>query len=192
MRVDHLVALKSGARFRPKSGVHGYLANIRILYMFSFRFHSCPHCQTISVKDTAASDLKRREILSQLGRLNFIYGCQWKEQRAKVLFAPGPWQGGARSILSTFYYSRKIKETAILQAVYDNQFFGLVCVDLHTPDELKQSFLTLNTGTIFTKISVDEAMLNPIMIKFGINYPHIYTVVTPGLSGPDCFISDFL
>jgi len=94
--------------------------------------------------------------------------CEWKTIRPQLLKAPGPWESGARSLLSKFYYKKFTTEAEILSAVYDGEFFGLLMVDIETPEPLKESFRQLNTGTIFTKIVVNEQMLKEEMHKDGI------------------------
>ena len=85
-------------------------------------------------------------------------------------------QSDQKSIHSLFFYSKTITEENILQAIYMGKFYGIVMIDLDTPDVLKKSFQKLNVGTIFSKICVDEEMVLPKMKKIcsdnGVKFPH--------------------
>ena len=120
------------------------------------------------MRNTIYSDRRKHAALRQLGQLHTIRGCEWAKLKQNVLYAPGPWHKGPRSLLSGFYYSKNIQSDQILQAVFNDTFFGLCMVDLDTPEELKKSFLRLNVGTIFTRIVVEESMLESDMLKHGV------------------------
>ena len=63
-----------------------------------------------------------------------------------------------------FYYrTDDIEESEILESVYNDEFEGLLLVDLDTPPDLKQSFGALNVGTIFARIDVNSDMISETM-----------------------------
>lgn len=44
----------------------------------------------------------------------------------------------------------------------DDKWFGLCCLDIFTPDHLKNRYKQINFGTLFEKLSVTENMLSEI------------------------------
>jgi len=117
------------------------------------------------VKNTVDSDIRKHELLAKVGLLFIVRGCQWKKQREAVLFAKGGWSNGPRSLISKHYYSAEIYESTIMNSIFDDEFFGLICCNIITPPEVKADFLKLNVGTIFTRITVTEDMLETEMKK---------------------------
>ena len=133
-----------------------------------------------SVKETTESDFKKIKVLKQYGKVIVIYGCKWKKLRRKFVNGKS-WERSPKCQLSSFYYRPcDIKEEEILEKVYNDQFEGLLLVDLDTPMELKKSFMELNIGTIFARININPDMLSGSMKRKCENRG--YTKFNPQLS----------
>ena len=148
--------------------VDGFVETNNGVYLFEYYgcYYHSHNCGVTPIKNTSMNDAIKEKILKLYGTLITIYGCEWKSQRKHIVESDGPWFNGPTSTLSKFYYRKgDITENEILQAVFNKSFYGLIMVDLDTPDILKQSFQKLNCGTIFQRIVVTEKMLNSKMLN---------------------------
>ena len=88
-------------------------------------------------------------------------GCQWKKLSNHVK---------KRSPYSVFYYTPLISTPMILQAVRNGKFFGLLEVDIYTPNHIKKEFNKINFATIFDKIVPAREMLSENIQQICDNY----------------------
>ena len=95
-------------------------------------------------------------ILAKLGILITIRGCQWDKIKETVT---------KRSPYSLFFYEKVITTSMILSAVENGQFFGLLEVNLVTPNWLQEQCNRINFATIFNKISPTREMLGNKMLE---------------------------
>ena len=86
-----------------------------------------------------------------MGEVILIRGCEWDEISSKIEL---------RSPFSKFFLKENIFASEILTAVNDGDWFGLLSVDIFTPDEVKRRFREINFGTLFEKLKVTEDMLS--------------------------------
>ena len=90
------------------------------------------------------------KIEGAVDKLVVMRSCQWKEKKAEINF---------QSKLSKFIGKSKISEKDILENVESGEFFGLVKVDIYSPEDVIKKYEHLNFPFIFNKISVSEDML---------------------------------
>ena len=126
------------------------------MYSAVNRWHTCNICFTPAVKNTIKSDHAKFTALKTLGILITIRECQWNRIKSHIK---------NRSPYSLFFYEKNITTAMILKAVKDDRFFGLLEVDIKTPDWLKKECNRLNFATIFDKISPEKSMLSDSMLK---------------------------
>ena len=95
-----------------------------------------------------------------------IRGCEW--EAIKLTVQP-------RSPFSVFFLDDNIRSCDILSSILNDKWFGIISVDLHTPDVLKERYRKINFGTIFEKLAVDEDMLSKTQKlhchKSGLKFP---------------------
>ena len=87
--------------------------------------------------------------------------CVWTEKRQLGL-ATNP-TAFKRSPYSAFFYDENITKSKILSGVFDGSFFGLLEVDISSPEEVKQRFKTINFPPIFDRVVVERAHLSQNM-----------------------------
>ena len=80
-----------------------------------------------------------------------IRECQWNTLKKQTSW---------KSPFSKFFLNDKITSDDILSAVFRDEWFGLLEVDITTPENVRQKFRDMNFGTIFDKIRVTETMVN--------------------------------
>jgi hypothetical protein len=138
-------------------------------YMGCF-YHTCPnHCQeSIQTQSAIELDCKRLyEIEQYVDKLVVMRSCIWYELRKTAKFS---------SKLSSFLGLKCVKEEAILAAVENDSFFGIVKVDMKTPKHIQEKYKNLNFPFIFAKTEVTESMLSPLTLKtaklLGREFPH--------------------
>ena len=72
----------------------------------------------------------------------------------------------SKSPFSIFFLQKNINYSEILNAVYYDDWFGLLSIDIRTPDSVKKRFNKINFGTLFDKIVVKEDMLSDMQKKY--------------------------
>ena len=120
----------------------------------SCHVHQCPDNCRKSLQSHAeiVKDYKRIALLqSSLDELHIMRSCQWHKQRKKLNYT---------SKLSRFIGKNQISEEQILEAVLDGHFFGMVKVDLTTPDHIIEKYKHLNFPLIFSDAEITEEMLS--------------------------------
>lgn len=118
------------------------------------------------MSDTTDYDKKRLNALKPHGRIIAIRECQWKQIKLGIT---------KRSPYSKFYYTSIITPKMILDAVKGQTFFGLLEVDISTPEWLQSECNKINFATIFNKIAPSREMLSSAMQsrcdKYTVKFP---------------------
>ena len=159
--VDGYIQIPSGGGEEPYQIVFEYMGCF---------YHACPnHCQeSIQTQSAIERDCKRLyEIEQCVDKLVVMRSCIWYELRKTVTFS---------SKLSCFLGTKCVKEKEILEAVENNNFFGIVKLDMKTPKNIQEKYKNLNFPFIFAKTDVTESMLSPSTLKtaklLGREFPH--------------------
>jgi len=120
------------------------------------RFHHCPfNCPT--VRDPTAKplsyDIEREAyIRSKLDVYIVQYGCEFKKLKYKPV-----------GNMYKFQFRKHVDATEIIDSVKDGSFFGLVCVDIKSPDSVTKKFEDLGLPLIFQNLDLTEDHLSPTM-----------------------------
>ena len=147
----------------------GYLELNDINYYFYYhgcRFHyheGCPISEKANIfQEQRSKDEKIRSWCSQNGIYIEIFDCQWRKLRKEVQFEN----------LSSCFFNRQtlIAEDEILKKIECGDFFGCLEIDVESPPETVDYFSKLNWPPIYTKVDVDEAMVQPKLLKNVKNY----------------------
>lgn len=77
------------------------------------------------MKDTTEKDNLKIELLSKKGQVIHIRECEWKQQNKNLNLG---------SPFSRFFLQNNITKDAILNAVHNDSWFGLLQVDIYTPE----------------------------------------------------------
>ena len=129
------------------------------------RFHRCPHkCGVESVQsdEDFLRETKRLEFLEEnLDVFHIIRGCEWAEEKKKIFKQ----RRFIKSNISPFLGWKHVGEQEILKAVENGSFYGIMCVDIETPDEVVAKYEKLNFPFIFNKVGIDEDMLSPEVLE---------------------------
>ena len=137
-----------------------------LLEFFGCFYHRCSYCKIKSPKDTTQSDEKKLKILQKFGKVIMIRSCQWQKLKNR-------WD--KISPYSEFFNRRNIKTKEILSAVKYERWFGILEVDISTPEFLRAKFREINFGTIFDKIQVTESMISEkirrVLLQQGRKFP---------------------
>jgi hypothetical protein len=138
-------------------------------YMGCF-YHACPNrCrESIQTQNAIEEDYKRLyNIENSVDKLVIMRSCEWYSLRKNLKIS---------SKMSSFLGFRNVKEAQILDAVKNNQFFGIIKLDIKTPMHIQQKYEHLNFPFIFAKTEVTEEMLNPSTLEsakmLGREFPH--------------------
>lgn len=129
-------------------------------------FHYCVICKNLCIKNNRFEDDEKLRQLSTLGTVILMRSCQWKNAKKGI---------EKKSPYSNFYYTKIITHQMILDSVMSGQFFGLLEVDIFTPEAVKREFEKINFATIFDKITPNREMLSDSMAdrceKYGVKFP---------------------
>ena len=82
----------------------------------------------------------------------------------------------AASLTSHDFPDRWLQPKAILDAVLNDNFFGLLEVDLITPPDLRKEFNKINFGLIFDKLTTTKEMLGDRMRKLAESYNYKFSL----------------
>ena len=140
----------NGKKYRV-DGVVKTPGRMFLLEFFGCFYHRCSFCKIQSKEDTTITDQSKLTALQSVGKVIMIRSCQWKRLKAK-------WD--KTSPYSQFFNQTNIKETEILKAVESERWFGILEVDIETPEKIRSKFREINFGTIFDKIQVTESMVS--------------------------------
>ena len=108
------------------------------LEFFGCRFHTCDEsgCKTkCPPNDTSENDRRKLCDLATMGTVIMMRECKWRKANVKVTFSP----------ISDFYYKAGIvTEEMILAAVAGGTLFGIIEIDLFTPNDVKKRLQEIN------------------------------------------------
>lgn len=82
--------------------------------------------------------------------------CEWLELKKQISY---------HSSLSSFIGKKKITGKQLLDAVQLNDFFGVIKVDLKSPQTLIDKYKFINFPFIFNPVTITEDMVSPEMLK---------------------------
>ena len=120
------------------------------------RFHHCPHdCST--VRDPGAESLdyqinRANHIQKELDIYIVQYGCKFLEMKYKPV-----------GNIYKFQYKKHIQEKEIIDSIKDESLFGMVCVDIMSPDSVIKKFENLGLPLIFQNLNLTLEHLSPTM-----------------------------
>ena len=130
------------------------------------RFHQCPFdCGTHCMQTDEEYEKERDRIAflrRNLTRLVMIYECEW--QKLKLKIKEQEKKSGEKILtsgISQFLSQPSVTENEIIGAIANGTFYGLVCVDIHTPSDVIEKYKHLNFPFIFNNLSVTEELLSP-------------------------------
>jgi len=133
-------------------------------YRIGFEFmgchvHQCPdHCtKSMQSKEEIRRDYERLADLEvALDELVVMRSCEWQKQRKSLEY---------RSSLSSFIGKRKITADQLINAVKNDELFGILKVDIRSPKEVIEKYRRLNFPFIFRELTVTEDMLSETMLN---------------------------
>ena len=133
-----------------KIGDHQYF-----MFYDGCRYHNCDLCDTKCISQTRLDD--RRKQLEDLGTVIEIKGCEWSRLKKEISYK--------NSISHFFNRKTLISESEILNAVQTGDFFGLIQVDISSPDHVVQKWSKINFPLIPRHQDIDECMIDPNLAK---------------------------
>lgn len=116
--------------------------------------HKCIHNCSISRKsrwNKNRDDRPRNEFYRKLGTLHTITSCKWQQDRKNLRFP---------IYTSIFFNQKRITEDQILNKIKANKFFGLVKLDLKSPQPVIDKFMKLGFPPIFRHLHIDPGMIH--------------------------------
>ena len=135
------------------------------LFFDGCRFHNCDICDTKCVSNHKFDD--RRKQLLDLGEVIQIKGCEWAKLKKTVTYK--------HSISHFFNRKTLIQENEIFDAVKSGDFFGLIRVDIESPEHVIQKWRKLNFPLIPRHQDIDETMIAPNLVhdmkQRGMSFP---------------------
>ena len=117
--------------------------------------HKCVHnCSTSrkSRRNKTRDDGPRNAFFRKMGILHTTTSCEWKKTRNNFKFPIHT---------SVFFNKKRITEDQILQKVKEKKFFGLVKLDLKSPQHVIDKFMKLGFPLIFRHLNVTTDMIHP-------------------------------
>ena len=114
--------------------------------------HDCKTSQESNLKKKC--DTQRNNDLRSRGQLIQIYECEWLQIKAKMNFI---------NTISCFFARKDISEQDILSAVRSGEFYGIIRVDIKSPQAVIDHFMKVKFPPIFAHISIEEEMVGPEM-----------------------------
>ena len=137
--------------------VDGYAIINGVKYFLEFdgcvyHEHTCKASRESKFKKKC--DLQRNKDLESLGQLIQIYECEWLRLKSEIIF---------KNTISQFFARKNIKEQEIMDAVRSGSFYGLIRVDIRSPDSVINHFMKANFPPIFAHVAIEEEMVGPKM-----------------------------
>ena len=149
--------------------VDGYAEIDGIKHFLEFdgcRFHKHNCYTSLSSNVCNKDDAQRNADLKRLGCFIQTFECDWLKLKQTVEFT---------NSVSRFFARRNITEMEILNAVNNGSFFGIIRVDISSPQSVVDYFNQVNFPPIFTHVAVEEDMLAPRMLSIlktqGVKFP---------------------
>ena len=147
------------------------------------RFHQCPfncgtHClQTDEEYET--EQVRLNFLRRNLTRMVIIYGCEWEKRklaiRAKEKREGTQFSQLSVSRISQFLSQPSVTESEILDALANDKFYGIICLDICTPEDVIEKYKHLNFPFIFNSLEITEDLLSPETLEMAnarkINFP---------------------
>lgn len=166
---DHVIrhAMNGGEKSMQINGINfkpdGYCVIDGIHHYFFFhgcRYHLCS-CKTSRESPFSSKNVDRdqllRKICSENGRYIEIKECEFDSMKIKM----------ASNNVSCFFEKMAskgmVQETDILQKIRSGQFYGFVCCDIRSPEEVVNRWKNFWGGPIFAHVTPTEDMLGPEM-----------------------------
>jgi len=129
----------------------------------SCHVHKCPNKCTRYL-GTAQANLKDFQRLADLQQVlddvKVMRSCEWMAKKKTQVY-----KTRFPAKLSVFLGETKITQAQILQAVKDNNFFGILKVDIKSPPEVVEKYKRLNFPFIFRNLEISESMLSETILK---------------------------
>ena len=125
------------------------------LFYDGCRWHNCNTCDTKCLNHERYDE--RRSLLSKLGKVITIKGCEWKIQRKNVKF----------QCKTSHFFRRKtlIQESELLIAIEKGDLFGLVLCDVVSPPSVIEKWTKINFGPVIRHCEVTEDMIPEIILQ---------------------------
>ena len=116
--------------------------------------HKCVYnCLTSrrSTRNKNRDDSRRNEFFREMGILHTITSCRWQKERKHLNFPIHT---------SVFFNQKRITEAQILEKVKAKQFFGLVKLDLKSPQNVIDKFMKVKFPPIICHLNIDPEMIH--------------------------------
>ena len=97
--------------------------------------------------------LRKQEIKDEVDDLKIIPECKWKE--LKINDAT---RWNFRCTISKFFNQEKISQDDLVNAVRNDEFFGLIKVKITSPPAVVEKYKSLNMPFIFNKQQITETV----------------------------------
>ena len=125
------------------------------LFYDGCRWHKCDTCDTMCLPHERFDE--RRSLLSKLGTVITMKGCQWKVQRDLVTF----------KCQTSHFFRRKtlIQESELLTAIQKGDLFGLVLCDVESPEAVIEKWTKINFGPVIRHCEVTEDMIPDMILE---------------------------
>ena len=129
----------------------------------SIQYHGCywhAHtCKTSKNSTRVANDPKYQSrcakidaLCAKYGTLHRIYGCEWQKLRKRIRI---------ERPFSHFLDKPTVRENEIFDAIINDKLFGMVKVDITSPQAVIDRYMKLNYPPIIRKVTPDESMISP-------------------------------
>ena len=118
--------------------------------------HRCIYNCSVSRKsrrNKSRDDNSRNQFYRKQGVLHTMTSCLWKKERSKLRFPIHT---------SVFFNQKRITEQKILNKVKSGKFFGLVKLDLRSPQAVIDKFMKLKFPPIFRHLNIDPEMIHDV------------------------------
>ena len=149
--------------------VDGYAEVDGIKYFLEYDgclYHRHDCINSLRANFVQKDDTLRNKDLNALGILLQIYECDWLKEKQKLNF---------EIPVSRFFGRKNIKADEIMDAVVNDQFYGILRVDIKSPPSVIEHFTKLNHPPIFTHKEIEKEMVGSAMQKLleerGAKYP---------------------
>ena len=126
-------------------------------FLFNGCFWHRHHCKTsresIHVQNNPERQNKFEKIeglCSKYGNLHLIFGCEWDQLRKNIAI---------QKPFSVFFERKHVKESELVTAILNDQLFGLVKCNIHSPDHVIDRYMRVNYPPITSRVSPEEDMI---------------------------------
>ena len=141
--------------FRPDG--YAFINNTHHIFEYDGCYnHQCIHnCSTSrkSRRNKSRDDTLRNNFYQSFAILHTMQSCEWRRNRGKYKFPINT---------SAFFNQKRITEEQILCKVKKGKFFGLVKLDLKSPQTVIDKFMKLGFPLIFRHLHITPDMVHPV------------------------------